>query len=57
MLKADILILNGRIVLLSILQNEGFDAKMGARPLSRLINEKVKLPLQNCYWKIQTTTK
>ena len=27
------------------LQKEGFDAKMGARPLARLINEKVKLPL------------
>lgn len=31
--------------LIEYLQNEGFDAKMGARPLSRLINEKVKLPL------------
>ena len=31
--------------IIEYLQNEGFDAKMGARPLSRLINEKVKLPL------------
>ena len=31
--------------LIMYLQKEGFDAKMGARPLARLINEKVKLPL------------
>lgn len=27
------------------LEKEGFDPKMGARPLARLINEKIKLPL------------
>jgi ATP-dependent Clp protease ATP-binding subunit ClpA len=27
------------------LERDGFDAKMGARPLARLINERVKLPL------------
>ena len=26
-----------------VLEEEGFDEKMGARPLQRLINEKVKL--------------
>ena len=27
-----------------VLEEEGFDEKMGARPLQRLINEKVKMP-------------
>ena len=31
--------------LIEMLEKDGFDAKMGARPLSRLINERVKLPL------------
>ncbi len=31
--------------LVDYLKTEGFDSKMGARPLARLINEKVKLPL------------
>jgi ATP-dependent Clp protease ATP-binding subunit ClpA len=31
--------------LIGYLEREGFDPKMGARPLARLINEKVKLPL------------
>lgn len=30
---------------LSFLETEGFDPAMGARPLSRLINERIKLPL------------
>ena len=29
----------------TMLEDEGYDPKMGARPLARLINEKVKLPL------------
>ena len=31
--------------LIEFLEREGFDPKMGARPLARLINERVKLPL------------
>ena len=31
--------------LIKYLEDNGFDATMGARPLARLINEKVKLPL------------
>lgn len=31
--------------LLAMLEQDGYDAKMGARPLSRLINERVKLPI------------
>ena len=31
--------------LIAMLEEKGYDPKMGARPLSRLINEKVKLPL------------
>ena len=31
--------------LVKFLEEEGFDEKMGARPLQRLINEKVKLPV------------
>ena len=31
--------------LIGYLKEEGFDARMGARPLGRLINEKVKLPI------------
>ena len=31
----------------AFLEKDGFDAAMGARPLARLINERVKLPLSN----------
>ena len=31
--------------LISYLEKEGFDPAMGARPLGRLINEKIKLPM------------
>jgi ATP-dependent Clp protease ATP-binding subunit ClpA len=33
--------------LLAMLQDKGYSATMGARPLARLINERVKLPLAN----------
>lgn len=33
--------------LLSMLQDKGYSSTMGARPLARLINERVKLPLAN----------
>ena len=45
MLKVDILNYNGQSqTLVKFSEEEGFDEKMGARPLQRLINEKVKLP-------------
>ena len=31
--------------LLEMLERDGYDPKMGARPLARLINERVKLPI------------
>ena len=31
--------------LITMLETDGYDPKMGARPLARLINERVKLPL------------
>ena len=42
--------------LITYLKEEGFDPKMGARPLGRLINEKVKLPIAKHLLENNTTT-
>ena len=41
---------------LDYLVDKGFDPKMGARPLGRLINEKVKLPIAKHLLENNTTT-
>ena len=42
--------------LINFLEVEGFDAAMGARPLARLINERVKLPLAKYLMEYTDTT-
>ena len=39
------LVLEWQPALLEMLERDGYDPKMGARPLARLINERVKLPI------------
>ncbi len=39
------LVIEWKPALIKMLEVDGYDPKMGARPLSRLINERVKLPL------------
>ena len=39
------LVIEWQPALLEMLERDGYDPKMGARPLSRMINERVKLPI------------